>query len=117
MGVYIKGMEMPTSCARCPMLEGDRFDGMCHAASKWLDDDEFWEWFVYPEGDVDESKPCNCPLAPVPPHGKWEKHDDGIMFWWECSECHQDPWYDREELYDYCPSCGAKMEFGESEEE
>lgn len=49
--------------------------------------------------------------------GKWERHDDGIMFWWECSECHQDPWYDREELYDYCPSCGAKMEFGESEEE
>lgn len=70
MSVLIKGMEMPTSCARCPMLEGDRFDGMCHAASKWLDDDEFWEWFVYPEGDVDESKPCNCPLVPVPPHGR-----------------------------------------------
>lgn len=46
--------------------------------------------------------------------GEWEKHNDGIMFWWECSECHQDPWYDREELYDYCPSCGAKMEFWES---
>ncbi len=68
MSILINGMEMPTSCARCPMLEGDRFDGMCHAASKWLDDDEFWEWFVYPEGDVDESKPCNCPLVEVPPY-------------------------------------------------
>ena len=58
-----------------------------------------------------------APTYVLQKHGKWEKHDDGIMFWWECSECHQDPWYDREELYDYCPSCGAKMEFGESEEE
>lgn len=58
-----------------------------------------------------------APTYVLQKHGKWERHDDGIMFWWECSECHQDPWYDREELYDYCPSCGAKMEFGESEEE
>jgi hypothetical protein len=70
MGVYIKNMEMPTSCSVCPMLEGDRMDGLCHAASKWLDDDEHWTWYVYPEGDMDESKPCNCPLVPVPPHGR-----------------------------------------------
>jgi hypothetical protein len=70
MGVYIKGMEMPTSCTVCPMLEGDRLDGLCHAASKWLDDDEHWTWYVYPEGDMDDSKPCNCPLVPVPEHGR-----------------------------------------------
>ena len=70
MGVYIKNMEMPQSCSACPMLEGDRMDGLCHAASKWLDDDEHWTWYVYPEGDMDDSKPCNCPLAPVPPHGR-----------------------------------------------
>lgn len=70
MSVLIKGMEMPTSCSVCPMLEGDRIDGLCHAASKWLDDDEHWTWYVYPEGDVDDSKPCNCPLVPVPPHGR-----------------------------------------------
>ena len=58
-----------------------------------------------------------APTYVLQKHGKWEKHNDGIMFWWECSECHQDPSYDREELYDYCPSCGAKMQFGESEEE
>ena len=68
MSVLITGMEMPKSCSVCPMLEGDRMDGLCHAASKWLDDDEHWTWYAYPEGDIDDSKPCNCPLVPVPPH-------------------------------------------------
>ena len=70
MSVLIKGMEMPTNCSVCPMLEGDRMDGLCHAASKWLDDDEHWTWYAYPEGDIDDSKPCNCPLVPVPKHGR-----------------------------------------------
>ena len=70
MSVLIKGMEMPTSCSRCPMLEGDRLDGLCHAASRWLDDDEYWTWYAYPEGDIDDSKPCNCPLVELPPHGR-----------------------------------------------
>lgn len=70
MSVYIRGMEMPKSCSVCPMLEGDGMDGLCHAASKWLDDDEHWTWYVYPEGDMDDSKPRNCPLVFVPPHGR-----------------------------------------------
>lgn len=70
MSILIKGMEIPPSCSRCLMLEGDRMDGLCHAASRWLDDDEFWTWYVYPEGDMDDSKPCNCPLVPVPEHGR-----------------------------------------------
>jgi len=69
MSLLIKGMEMPKSCSVCPMLEGESMDGLCHAANKWLDDDEHWTWYVYPEGDVDDSKPCNCPLIEVPPHG------------------------------------------------
>ena len=69
MSVYIKGMEIPKSCSACQMLEGDRMDGLCHAASRWLDDDEYWTWYVYPEGDMDDSKPCNCPLIPVTDHG------------------------------------------------
>ena len=69
MSVYIN-MEMPTSCSVCPMLEGDRLDGLCHAASRWLDDEEYWTWYIYPEGDTDDSKPCNCPLFPVPEHGR-----------------------------------------------
>lgn len=42
-------------------------------------------------------------------HGRWEKNYDGIMIWWECSECHHDAWYDGDDLYNYCPNCGAKM--------
>lgn len=67
MSILIKGMEMPKSCSACPMC--DRMDWLCHATRRWLDDDEYWTWYVYPEGDTDDSKPCNCPLVEVPPHG------------------------------------------------
>jgi hypothetical protein len=52
------------------MLEGDKDDGFCHAANKWLDD-EWFCWFQYPEGDIATDKPLNCPLVPLPAgHGK-----------------------------------------------
>lgn len=70
MSVLIKNMEMPTSCTYCPMLEGDGDDGLCHAASRWLDDEEYWLWYQYSEGDIDTSKPSNCPLVSVPEHGR-----------------------------------------------
>ena len=70
MSILIKEMDLPKSCAYCPMLEGDRDDGLCHAASRWLDDEEYWLWYQYPEGDIDTSKPSNCPLIPVPSHGR-----------------------------------------------
>ncbi len=46
MGVYIKGMEMPTSCARCCL------DGFC----------KHWDIVPYRHED--------CPLLPVPDHGR-----------------------------------------------
>ena len=71
MTILIKGMEMPKSCNACQMLEGYNDDGLCHAASRWLDDDKYWLWYQYPEGDIDDSKPANCPLIEVPtPHGR-----------------------------------------------
>ena len=76
MRVYIKNMEMPTSCSTCRMLEGYHDDGICHAANRWLDDEDYWRWYQYPEGDIDDSKPSNCPLAPVPENGDLiEKHN------------------------------------------
>ena len=68
MSILIKGMDMPKSCYECQLLEGDTMDGLCHAANKWLDDDYF-RWFTYDEGDIDDSKPLNCPLVEVPSHG------------------------------------------------
>ena len=78
-GIYIPGMERPKNCSACPMLEGDRMDGLCHAASRWLDDDGYWTWYVYPERDVDYSMPCNCPLVPVPDHGRLIIKDGEII--------------------------------------
>lgn len=51
------------------------------------------------------------PAADVVPvrHGRWEKNDDGIMVWWECSECHRNAWHDGDNLFDYCPDCSATM--------
>ena len=65
MSILIKGMEMPKRCDECQMLEGSADDGLCHAAHRWLDDDCF-SWYQYPEGDVDTSKPINCPLIEAP---------------------------------------------------
>ena len=52
MGVYSKGMEMPTSCAECLDI-GWNYVFECN-----LDDVESGE------------KRADCPLVPVPPHGR-----------------------------------------------
>jgi hypothetical protein len=69
MSVIIQGIEVPEGCYDCRMLEGTTYDGLCHAADKWLDDDSFL-WYQFPEGDIDDNKPINCPLVEVPPHGR-----------------------------------------------
>ena len=58
------------------------------------------------------------PSADVAPvrHGRWEKNDDGIMIWWECSECHLNAWYDGDNLYDYCPNCGARCDLEDTDD-
>lgn len=53
MGVYIKDMEMPKSCWECHFGHGDT--GVCVVDFK-------------NHGDWNE--PQNCPLVPVPPHGR-----------------------------------------------
>ena len=72
MSVLIKGMEIPKRCNECRFLEGDNMDGLCHAAERWMDDEDF-KWYVYEEdGDVDTDKPANCPLIEVPDHRCFE---------------------------------------------
>ena len=60
-GVYIKGMEMPKNCWSCPFMNGDYgfclADGLTH-------------------GDADEKN--NCPLIPVPDHGRLIDADAAI---------------------------------------
>lgn len=50
MGVYIRGMEMPTSCANCELA--NHFDG-------YNENECPFNAFSY----------YDCPLTPVPPHG------------------------------------------------
>ena len=69
MAVLINGMKMPKNCNECRFCYGDTMDGMCRAAEKWFDDDYF-TWYAYDEDDIDTSKPCNCPLIEIPPHGR-----------------------------------------------
>lgn len=54
MGVYIKGMEMPTSCKDCPCFCEEYF----YCRAKESDDVGLG------------NRPKDCPLAPVPPHGR-----------------------------------------------
>lgn len=51
MGVYIRGMEMPTSCRACMFSRTDIRNV---------------DWCVLTEKDL----PCDCPIVPVPPHGR-----------------------------------------------
>lgn len=64
MAIYIKDMELPKNCEECRMAEV-AYEGFCHGAWRWFDD----EWFIWPEyedGDIELSKPLNCPLVYIP---------------------------------------------------
>ena len=56
MGVYIKGIEMPKSCRECP-LATRFFDGedVCAMLGTYVHD---------------RDREDDCPLVPVPPHGR-----------------------------------------------
>lgn len=57
MGVYIKGMEMPTSCGFCKLRHADTFHGDSCSVTIGL-------WCEF------QKRPDNCPLVLVPPHGR-----------------------------------------------
>ena len=64
MGVYIKGMEMPTSCRACLYSRTDIRNV---------------DWCVLTEKDL----PCDCPLVPVPPHGRLIDADALEALFWD----------------------------------
>ena len=53
MGVYIKGMEMPIKCAKCPIADISAEYYFC----------EKIDWFG-------KERPSDCPLTELPPHGR-----------------------------------------------
>jgi len=85
MGVYIKGMEMPTSCMLCPLCveEADPANGeMCMVTGTLM-------------------PPCtrerldDCPLAPVPPHGDLIDRREAII---DANERAYDFWLSDDEV-------------------
>lgn len=63
-GIYISGMEMPTGCAECPfeMYYFNTGETRCRATNKTLETN--YCPTSYEERDLD------CPLIPVPDHGR-----------------------------------------------
>lgn len=63
MGVYIKDMEMPTSCLKCDWcahtIPADNY--ICYRLNRAV--------IGVAEEDVNETVNACCPLVPVPPHG------------------------------------------------
>ena len=55
MGIYIKGMEMPRSCFYCPFQH--------KSTTECLLTHKVYNWGL-------TTPPSDCPLIPVPPHGR-----------------------------------------------
>lgn len=60
-GVYIKNMEMPKSCYKCPLRRRNGMDIVCPVAH---------ERFSVADANILEYRLGNCPLVPVPEHGR-----------------------------------------------
>ena len=71
MGVYINGMEMPTSCDKCVYSAWSNFYQIyvCDAVRK--NDPVLFDGKQTKSTAVARSaRADNCPLVPVPPHGR-----------------------------------------------
>ena len=69
MGVYIKGMEMPTSCGDCKAF-------VCYR--QWAGDMGDCFCGITKEDAKAKEKNADCPLVPVPPHGRLIIENDEI---------------------------------------
>lgn len=69
MSVLIKGMEMPKSCAECPLLEScSECEGYHNRCMPLGVENGYTD---YPDDlTPTDRRRDDCPLAPVPPHGR-----------------------------------------------
>lgn len=75
MSVLIKGMEMPTSCMDCPFKGFDRARGRGNICTI---NDSITFHAVLDGVDVKFVRMGDCPLVPVPPHGRLIDSDAAI---------------------------------------
>ena len=69
MGVYIKGMEMPISCADCPIGDSLRCSLMPGVPALWRE---------YTLAIRTNRRYDDCPLVPVPKHGRLIDESDVV---------------------------------------
>ena len=60
MSILIKGMKIPISCERCPMLDWDLDYIKCKVTDRRFKMTECWRAIRVPD----------CPLIEIPPHGR-----------------------------------------------
>ena len=61
----------------------------------------------------------NAPTIEAEPvrHGMWVRKEDECTYWYECSECGEEPLRDgwtQRVFSRYCPNCGALMDKGDT---
>lgn len=66
MSVLIKGMEMPTSCDKCPFLDYE--EGFCFASG--VKHESGWYELTLCPGGIKDGRHNDCPLVEVPKHGR-----------------------------------------------
>ena len=78
MSVLIKGMKMPENCFNCRFSRWDVEGGFCDLLNE--------------DADMRFKRHDDCPLIPVPAHGRLVDADDVIAearsgnYWWETEE-------------------------------
>ena len=115
MGIYIKGMEMPTRCFSCQMCDVENEEVNCEISHGYYIECRK----VDPKIAIQE-RPSWCPLVEVPEdvqpvkHGEWVDEgfyaDGSAKHAFHCSNCghHIIEWKD--DTSNYCPHCGARMD-------
>lgn len=66
MGIYIKGMEMPENCFKCPAHEWYDFGGENHGYQCPI----LRTTKAVSNCEARTKRRDNCPMIPVPPHGR-----------------------------------------------
>ena len=66
MSILIKGMEMPKNCKECGLY----IEGACYAKG-------YRDYRLI----MDKSKPDDCPLVELPPHGRLIDADELVRIW------------------------------------
>lgn len=112
MSVLIKDMKMPTSCMDCPFRG---FDRVGERGSICTINSAITIHAVLDGMDAKYVHMGDCPLDEVS-SAKWIWDDEG----YHCSECWFHAFGDTllilQGVMKYCPHCGARMDYDESED-